>query len=24
VHSLCRISLGKCVENILHCEIYSY
>jgi hypothetical protein len=22
VHSLCRISLGKCVENILHCEIY--
>jgi hypothetical protein len=23
VHSLCRISLGKCVENILHCEIYS-
>jgi hypothetical protein len=24
VHSLCRISFGKCVENILHCEIYSY
>lgn len=24
VHSLCRISLGKCVENRLHCEIYSY